>query len=56
MAKISFAIDDLAKIYPEILQLAVLPRKKKKRLKKKIEKSIHLILSQLIAEHKDLVK
>ncbi len=40
MAKIKIDMDMLCEVYPEARKLEVLPRKKKKALKKKIEKMI----------------
>jgi len=50
MPKISFELTDLARIWPEVLTMPTLPRKKKKRLKREITHRIRTIINDLIAE------
>jgi len=50
MAKIRFTSEQLVHIFPEVEHIDLLPRKKKKALKKKIVRELSRLVSRLIAE------
>jgi hypothetical protein len=50
MAKIRFTSEHLVHIFPEVEHIDLLPRKKKKALKKKIASEISILVSRLITE------
>jgi len=51
MPKLSFDINELAKVWPEAAQLTKLPRKKKKRLKKRLTVKILTVIDKVIKDN-----